>query len=418
MQKLKPLYDFYTSILGLCSMTVDEGFVSVTLAGATKPCTIDGKRLLMPYKNRFKEFDPDLHRFFHPMSESLSRGESEVLEKIRTNFMIKANYVTGRIGAGLLHILSTPSEHSKLDIDQAELLEQIKDNFEGSTVKWSENVVLRMTKNKVPNFIDMRLIKLGMYQGKRYPRLGVVYFPLFETINNTEANHGLQVREIKLYKQLLSFMFDMSPQAYCRPSNTDTAPFLYAFIKSAVAVAETLNTLLERYKDWIVSDEKDYEECLFNLDGLDQVENLTGFSQYMRLLPLQMGNDGRIEYDPTRTDGDVGTVAQHTQQPLTPTGQHQVNQQPNQVTNNSVLAGMPNVNIVPSQQMAPPSPWDSIPSMQNNQTPMMGMMQQRNILSERPSWMTPNTAPSFGMQQPQQQNSPWSAFPSVQSPFK
>lgn len=381
---LKPLFDFYKAILTMSSLSVDdEGYIYVTLAGTKKPCMLEGKRLLMPYKSRFKEFDATQHRFFHPMSESLVKGESEVLEKIRNTFLIKANYVIGRIGAALLQLLSTPSLHASLDINQAALLESIKDNFEDSAVKWSENVVLKMNRDKIPKFVDMRLKKQGIYKGKKVSRLGVVYFPLYESMSNPDSGVNLQVREVKLYKQLMEFMFDMSEQAYCRPSETDTAPYLYVFIKSAIAISEVINNLLDTFKNFICENDKDYDECYIKLDGLDLVESLSSMSLVLRHIPLQMGNDGRIEYT-----GEVPSAA--AAQPVAT---------PNVNTPMPPNASLPGV-LPPAPPVMPAtqarSPWDTISAMAPTQVP--GMPQQQfNPMNITPSWMQPNVAPNFGV---------------------
>lgn len=370
----------------MSSMVVDdEGFIYVTLAGNKKPCMLEGKRLLMPYKSRFKEFDATQHRFFHPMSESLVKGESEVLEKIRSVFLIKINYVIGRIGAGLLQLLGTPALHSGLDLTQAVLLESIKDNFDGSAVKWSENVVLKMNKDKVPKFVDMRLRKHGMYKGKKVSRLGVVYFPFYESLNNPDSGINLQVREVTLYKQLMEFMFDMSEQAYCRPAETDTAPYLYVFIKSAIAIAEVANTLLETFKNHICKDDEDFNECYIKLDGLDLVESLSSMSLVLRHIPLQMGNDGRIEY----TGGSAAVEPAPVPVTAPPSPYPSVPGMPPPIPNVMPPA------VAPMHQSR--SPWDTLNAMAPAHVPGLPMAQQFNPMSVTPSWMQPNVAPTFGV---------------------
>lgn len=407
MNKLKPLYEFYKAVLSLSSMTVDDdGYVSVALAGAQNPCMIDGHRLLMPYDKTLKEFDPKQHRIFHPLLESLTRGESEVLEKMRTTFVVKANYVFSIIGAGLLNILSSPELHAKMSPDQATLLENIKDNFEGSTVKWAEGVVTRFNKNKSPPFIDMRLKKLGVYKGKKYPRLGVVFFPFYESmVNRTHDEINLQVREVKLYKQLTEYMFDMTDKEICnRPTDSDIAPFLVAYVKSAIAVAEHLNHVMDLFKDFLFSSEDDYKNHYFHIENLDIIDNLSMLTPLIRLIPAQIGNDGRVEKSEETAAAPVDKPA------ISPAPKPASNSVP-------PWEDKPNIPPVPMAPPPPVSAWGAmvVPAMPT-MNPMMGrpITPQDAAMMTTPGWATANTMPAFYQQQMPQQST-WAGISTPQT---
>ena len=143
------ILDIYKSLLSNAGMTANEqGFISMSLAGMEEqPVLIKGKRLVMPTEKQLSNGDFSKRVVFQPLSESISRGESEVVTSFREHLNARINFITGYVSICLLTLATNVQKHKELNPEQLEMLLKIKDADEG-TLERFQKITERMIDRK------------------------------------------------------------------------------------------------------------------------------------------------------------------------------------------------------------------------------------------------------------------------------
>lgn len=289
------LNELYASILRFCGMEVDnDGFVSTVLDDKRHPTIVAGKRMVLPDDVHLR--NPKEKLIFHPLSENIMRGESEVIIALRDVINIRLNFTFGIVCQYLLNLIASPDDHKKLTPDQLELLIAVKD-VDDVTVRNFVSLMVEGVKqdaNRV--FTNIYLRRGGTIAEKRYARIGVVMFDFYDKLQaegNTVYGVKLRVKDKEAYKQLCRFIFpNIEVQgSYNRGSDSDVAPFLDALMRSAMGIASRFNDILDMYKDFIDEADKLY----FDSDWVETFENLNVMVPEIRRIPVQAGNEGAVK---------------------------------------------------------------------------------------------------------------------------
>ena len=140
-------------------------------------------------------------------------------------------------------------------------------------------------------FTRIYLKRGGTYKGKRYSRVGIVNFPLYEKIMEDKVEK-IRVKDKETFRQLFEFMFPNISVAeeYNFGSESQVAPYLEALLRSSSNIAARLNDLLTTYSDFI----DDAEKIMFDSDWTDYFQDLNALIPEIRKVPMQHGNDGSI----------------------------------------------------------------------------------------------------------------------------
>lgn len=299
MSTTKPLLDFYRDILSFSSMSVnDNGYIECVLMDNSTMCMIDNKHLIFPTEERLRRFDFEKELIFHPMTESIVRGESEVQEKLRNSFLSKANISIYFLFLKLLEIAKDPARHVTLDPDQAEMLAIVK-NVDQKCYDNFLTLGLNVLKGRMVDyrFVDMRLKRSGRYKDKQVDKLGVVFFPFYEKMQQKDVAK-LRVRDVEVIKSLYNYVFNMKDEdAYNRPCHgTGTPPYLTSYLYAGAALATPINDAYDRFKSTFTGEEQSMIlSYTFNLDWYDQLIHI---EKLLPIVPRISGgqvNMGRIE---------------------------------------------------------------------------------------------------------------------------
>lgn len=294
MSKKKSLLDLYRSILKTADMVVsDDGYVSVVIGDETKPAMVKGKRLVLPTPDHLKNSDWSDRVVFHPLSENILRGESQVLEMFRNVLNIKMNTVIGTLAYQLLTIATSTGEHSKLTPDQSEFLSYVK-NADEKTIQILEKLMMAMPANQHQKaFVSIYLKRSGTIAGKRHSRVGVVTFPLYEELTKgTGEVYGVKLRKLdrEALIKLLEFMIPgiEKAESHNRGSDSTVAPYLDALMKAVMAVAGPINDIVTLFENQL----EDSATMMFEADWVESFENLAAMVPEINTIPMQAGNDG------------------------------------------------------------------------------------------------------------------------------
>lgn len=283
------LEQLYTDILDYCSLRVDDQDRIVDVLNNDDPITIDGKTLIFPSQSGLKRFHPDKTLIFHPLSEYINRGESDVVRKLRYRLNITMNYAVIGLGTSLLRLVGSTALHKRLTPEQRQLLLAVQGNDVELAAKFSVWAGKVFGEHLTSTFVNLYLKKAGTYKGKPHARVGVVSFDFATRVEESK----LKPEEKESFLALFRFMFPDcdDPEAYNNYSDSRDAPWLECLLSTSYNVTGRLNELIQLYADFIDSE----EIKPFNTNWLDGLDNLDLYQADIRRIPSQRGNEGTVE---------------------------------------------------------------------------------------------------------------------------
>lgn len=296
------IIELYKSILASASMVADkEGCVSVDnvkLSPQTKgekltPVLIAGKRMVLPTPEQLSNPDWTDRIVFHPLSENVMRGESEIIERLRKDLTIRLNATFVGLSTSLLNIVASTAEHHKLSPEQSEVLSVVK-NVDDDSVAIFSNYCLKFAQTGgMESLITLFLKRGGIVNGKKHSRAGIVKFPIYEELLTESATHAgvkLRKKDIKAFTSLIEYILpDVDkPEAYNRGSSSDIAPYLDALMKSFMGVGSKFNDVLDMFKSHIPNP----DGLVLESGWVETFDNLEVMLTQIRRIPMQTGNEG------------------------------------------------------------------------------------------------------------------------------
>lgn len=310
------ILDLYKSILECGGLTTDDdGFVSIKFDKKGSPVLVNGKRLVLPTQKQLTSENWNDKVVFHPLSENILRGESEVITKMRSVFNIRLNYTFAAVAQNLLTIISSTSEHSKLTPEQGEVLSAVLEADETTLIAFTKMMVNSIGECPEKAFINIFLKRGGTIGGKKYSRVGIVTFPLYEELKkNQETYYGVKLRAkdrqalIQLYEYMLPGLD--KEETYNFGTDSNIAPFLDALMGAVLGIGSKMNDILELFGKLIDSS----DQLVFESEWVEAFENLNVMLPQIRQIPVQQGNEGKIKAaEPVAA---AQPVVQQTTQPL------------------------------------------------------------------------------------------------------
>lgn len=291
------LIELYRQIISTAGWVADEeGFISMKLADLDpQPVLIDGKRLVLPLDYQLKYPDTGKRVVFHPLNESILRGESDVVAKMRMNITHRLNYVIGYLAISMMRLATSPAEHPSLKPDQTVFLSKVKDADETTNDKLQKLAAQMTLGDPSRSFAHIYVSKRGDVDGRKYARVGVVSFPLYEELCKEEAEvYGVKLRkkDRQVIKALIEYIFPdiAKPQTYRRGSDSKVAPTLDALMKAVISVGDCINGCVELFHDRIEGP----DELTFNGEWEPYFNDLESLLPQIRMIPMQAGNEGRV----------------------------------------------------------------------------------------------------------------------------
>lgn len=242
------------------------------------------KRLMLPTDKAVSAGDAGVV-YFHPLSENIIRGESEVLKCIR-------NMVRWRINATALTVmeviteLATAETHTKMSAQQQVVLKI----FANATSKIDKDIknVLDRYLNKI---IGIYLKRKHTIDGETYRRVASVTFPLRGMITKGSKMVGefemSSLKNADVLAGLLDYVFPNSddPILWSAGSNSNVAPYYESLLLVYCHVAERLNKIIKLFKKHI----PDADQLLIPTEFKGSLQNLEEWKSVMRPLEHNIG---------------------------------------------------------------------------------------------------------------------------------
>jgi len=295
------LIPFYSSLLDSLNVVSGEnGKLSLLVGNEERPLLIGGKRAAMPIDEVLRGGIDDGVVVFHPLSEKIFRGESEVLKKLKELVTLRLGTALTLTMAHVLDIAADPESHKSLPPAAIKKLRQLAD-ADDKLVKTFEKITETFAEHKEYRPFKLFLRKSGVIGDTTYSRVAKVDFPYIEQIDLEKTElFGIKVR--KRDPKALFNLMDLVvpgcavPNTYSYGSNALIAPNFDALMRAYHKVASQINEISELFRDKN-EDVNDLHIDLSWFDGMDDLDNLAV------QVPSMSGNEGNVAVE-DRAPGD------------------------------------------------------------------------------------------------------------------
>lgn len=309
------LIDLYTAVLDSAMYKVDEdGQVLTGIGKNMSVAEINGRKVVLP-KDQLLRNPSEENVFFHPLSEQMTRGESEVFRFLRRTAILKLSTAISTIGFGILKLQEHPELQRKMKSEQQDFIKGILDTDKDSALTWCKMNLHPIQVNPVRTDtwpVDIFIKRNGQFDGKNFRRVAIVSFPAFEKVMGGEKFvKGSGAEEKVLFRPKDYLMFQQVTKAIfpgCEsPGLVDynvgydgtLAPYFIAFFKSYRLIAKRLNYILDLFKDmFIAASVEDVESARIDLTWMeifDTDEGMDHLSKLARRVPALQGNIGSVD---------------------------------------------------------------------------------------------------------------------------
>lgn len=300
--------EFYKSVLdsiGLVKYT-DDGFIYIPRDDNMKDLVnINGKMLVLPTKDNIdslvvKKEDGSLEVtkiLFNPLKESVNRGNSVSLSRVKTWIEKKLAFTVAAVGEMLL-ILASDKQMQKdtgLEINKflSSITEAMNNNIKDivdatSREKWAS--LYKKTFEKNVGFITLFINKLYKIEGEKYNRATIlgsdVYTELLKaTKDKPVLGVNLRNKDITVFKLLFEYLIeglDKDHETYAIGSNDNECPAFISLLKLYIKLGNRLNKIAELVK-FVNREIYDvcYNDIVIKIEDLDNIDRFK--SQYVNV---------------------------------------------------------------------------------------------------------------------------------------
>ncbi|MNO19200.1 hypothetical protein D3C76_89280 [compost metagenome] len=300
------LNEFNTRVLNSIGI-IDEtgkGHLSRSIGGGQySPFTIGGKRVVLPTSEHMRSDDSDSIIIFHPLSENITRSESDMIKSMRDQIMYRLTLVAVDLIDNLGRVAATDSLHAKLDKESAKFLKLLP-GMDENTYKFLKKIIMRVGPEP-----EKRLVSISLRKGKNADgvlRSARFKFPVMEQLlTNDHEVLGVKYPSKKVRANLIAlFEFVLGNEeqraAYDYGSKNMTAPYFDALMMGFHGVATHLNDITRRHRK-LLGKAVDHEGATLTHDLADDLlfdltweEGMSELAALRRTVPPQEGNEGAI----------------------------------------------------------------------------------------------------------------------------
>lgn len=271
-----------------------EGFLSRRdiLDDTLTPFIVNKKRAILPTPKNLRN-PPENTIVYHPLSENITRSESDMIKAMRDTAMYRVTIVAATLLQNMANVAASPDQHSKLGSKASKFLSELPE-FDVKTAEFLENKIL----SKVGPQPERRLIHIGLHKGNKSDgvlRIAKFKFPIMEeilsdspTIMETKWPSKKVHRNIRKLFELV-FGDEETRSSFDCGSKNHTAPYFHALMSGYYNISVHFNAMIDTHSKLLGSDLA--ARLKVNLDWANEMENL---AELRRVVPPQEGNEGAI----------------------------------------------------------------------------------------------------------------------------
>lgn len=293
---------------------------------------------------------------FHPISENIIRGESDVIKKLKGLAVFKITTVISCLIAELTEIAADKDSHAKLAPELTDMLKLLP-KADGKTVDAFNKIIDATGVNTNYKLFSIYLKRGGVWKGNKYNRVCKALFPITDEFESDASEiFGVKLRKadkdafIKLFEYLIPHAG--SEEQYSYGSNSTIAPYFHSLMKSFCKVAKELNAVIDKFRKHLDNPDELYMDVSWE-------ESLDDLSIYKDIIPSLNGNEGHVVEGEGKAESGKGVKNSLLSQASKLVGK----QEPPVNTTPSTSPGFQNVPPTPQQTPSSSSDglnWDSL----------------------------------------------------------
>lgn len=298
------LHDFNPRVLSAIGI-IDEtgkGHLSRVMGeNRYSPFMIGEKRVVLPTSEHLRSDDNGV-LVYHPLSENITRGESDMIKSMRDQIMFKLTVIAVQLISELGRVAATDSEHARLDAASSKYLKAVS-GMDARSYEFLKKVILRIGPEP-----EKRLVSISLRKGNKdgILRAAKFKFPVLDQLLTDEHELlGIKYPSKKARQNLIALfeivLGDADTRAsYDYGSKNMAAPYFHALMMGFSAVATHLNDVIKKHKKLLgkAVDEEGKEtgrwlseDLHIDLSWLEAMDDL---AEMRRIVPPQEGNEGSI----------------------------------------------------------------------------------------------------------------------------
>lgn len=250
-------------------------------------CMSNDKRVTLPTDELLRTGNWEGLIAFHPLSENMLHGESEIIQFLRKIIQFKLTGVAGILMEELVVLAADKERHAEMTPTQSEFLKNVPKADE-KMVKYFNTIL----NNHLDQIVSIYLKRNGELAGSSYRRVASVAFPMYHELTTEgtkvyKTNVGSKERKAEL-AALFEYVFPdpTSMDDWSFGSNADVAPYFHALLSVYVKIAKHLNKLIKRHASQLT------DTTLAMKVDLKWAKDLDKLSEWRDAIPPLPGNKG------------------------------------------------------------------------------------------------------------------------------
>jgi hypothetical protein len=296
----QPLLDFYTKTAASVFLVFNPETSIATFnvpdeKGTVKPApvAVGSFSVVLPTPDALKEGFGKLNKrmAFHPLSENIINGESDIIKLLKRLIIFRLNYTVTTIADSLIRIAADPEKQASLNTKQLSYLQQMPE-VKASEVKKIDDVINAVQAGSFST-VNIYLQKIHKLNGVEYRRVAAVNTPLKEEFDREDkVVFGVELGSVRAKdnaRALFTYILgDLSHGHYSTGSDASVAPYLVSLLGSFYKLAKHLNKITKLFKDVIPCSEHVHIDTSW-------YEHIAKLDDYRDMLPPLAGNEGAAE---------------------------------------------------------------------------------------------------------------------------
>lgn len=290
------LISAYRSLLNSLGLTDSDGFLQYVTPQGSEPVTCQGRRLVLPTREVLTTLNNSTQMGFHPLSESILRGDSHVLKLLRNLIVGRLFSSLSLLSTTLLGVAMDTSRHGIVSPEGKSLLRRIPEiapDCHDQFRKIIEHIAKSDSADNPAKLLSIYIKRTATIDGQAYKRGAIISVPLLKELNSKgDKVFGKTVKTknkavlAELFRYILDEEGDEVVSKYSQGSNSNIAPSFHALIHTYAAMAKRINHVANIFKDTIIDI---HPSIVINVDWLDLFKDL---QIYTGLIPSLDGNEG------------------------------------------------------------------------------------------------------------------------------
>jgi hypothetical protein len=244
----------------------------------------------MPTDEYLKQGDWSEVVAFHPLSENILRGESDVIHSLRSIVEFRTRAVFTTLLVELMQIAVNEDYHKNLKTKKQTALLTAVPKANDKTLK----ALNKLVRRNFEGFLKIYLKRDGLWHNKEYRRVAVVHSPIYEELLHSEGTHigGVDLGSKAARNAIAELIGFILPDlddidTYSFGSAANVAPYFHSLMGAYGQVAKRLNDVVHTFKAHL-SEPTAMDTDLTFMEDLDRID------QWKEIIPAQDGNKGAV----------------------------------------------------------------------------------------------------------------------------